>query len=268
VTRARTGGARSAAAFGVVLALAATLLSGCGTLDPQLRHEEDASTATEARAILDGIRKTNETLTTFKGMGRLTVRNEGKVQLDERMAWIGADPLNLSIVLFAAGFPALRMAGNGESLYYQDTNEPGAPVKRIQVEDPDFKRLLSVPIQASDILAVLRGRIPIREHASVRLQRVRSGDGFALLLIRTWGVHQKIFLDETKTQVLQTEIYDAFGNMLFQINFQEMQLVGGYKVPYRVVVSNDRKALVQLLVEKYWPNVPVEPAMFVLAAPG
>ena len=67
---------------------------------------------------------------------------------------------------------------------------------------------------------------------------------------------------------MQTEVYDAFGDMLFQINFQEMQLVDRYKVPYRVVVSNDRKALVQLLVEKYWPNVPVEPSMFVLGAPG
>jgi hypothetical protein len=35
-----------------------------------------------------------------------------------------------------------------------------------------------------------------------------------------------------------------------------------------VAVSNDRKALVQLLVEKYWPNVPVEPSMFVLGPPG
>jgi len=268
VTRAVTRGRRSAAALAGALALAAALLSGCSTLDPQLRLEEDSSTAAEAQAILDGIRKTNATLATFKGMGRLTIRNEGKVQLDERMAWVGADPLNLSVVLFAAGFPALRMAGNGEWLYYQDTGEPGAPVKRIQVEDPDFKRLLSVPIQASDILAVLRGRIPIREHASARLVRVRSGDGWALLLMRTWGVHQKIFLDESKTQVLQTEVYDTFGTMLFQINFQEMQLVGGFKVPYRVAVSNDRKALVQLLVERYWPNVPVEPSMFVLGSPG
>jgi outer membrane biogenesis lipoprotein LolB len=259
---------RAAAAFAGVLLLAAGLLSGCSTLDQQVRPEEDVSTPAEARAILDGIRKTNESLVSFKGMGRLTIRNEGKVQLDERMAWIGAEPLKLSVVLFGAGFPALRMAGNGEWLYYQDTSEPGAPVKRTQAEDPDFKRLLSIPIQASDILAILRGRIPIREHSSVRLQRTRSGDGYALLLMRTWGVHQKIFLDETKTQVIQTEVYDTFGSMLFQINFQEMQLIDRYKVPYRVAVSNDRKALVQLLVERYWPNVPVEPAMFVLAAPG
>ena len=257
-----------AAALAWVLVAATALLSGCSTLGTQVKPEEDAGTVAEANAILDSIRKTNETLATFKGMGRITIRNEGKVQLDERMAWVGADPLKLSIVLFGAGFPALRMAGNGEWLYYQDAGEAGAPVKRVQVEDPDFKRLLSIPIQASDILAVLRGRIPIREHTSVRLQRVRDGNGYALLLMRTFGVHQKIFLDETKTQVLQTEVYDAFGSMLFQINFQEMQLVDRYKVPYRVVVSNDRKALVQLVVEKYWPNVPVEPSMFVLGSPG
>ena len=79
--------------------------------------------------------------------------------------------------------------------------EPGGPVKRIQVEDPDFKRLLSIPIQASDIIAIMRGRIPVREYTSVRLQRTRSGDGYALLLMRTSsaaGAIRHAFFKETQ----------------------------------------------------------------------
>ena len=255
------------------LILAAALaLSGCATwsgiIEPQTSTEDNSPEAAEARLVLDQLQKTNERLKNFKGVGRLTIRQEGKVQMDERLAWIGSDPLKLSIVLFAAGFPAVRMAGDGEWLYYQDAEAPGSPVKKVRASDPDFKRLLSIPILTSDILELMCGRIPIREHRSARLQPLASGNGYVLLLMRTWGVHQKIFLDESQSTVRQTEIYDSSGDLVFQANFLEMQLVDGYKVPLRLTVSNDEKAFVQLLVERYWADVPVIPSMFVLGSPG
>jgi hypothetical protein len=77
-----------------------------------------------------------------------------------------------------------------------------------------------------------------------------------------------IFLDETKTEVRQTEVYDSSGDLVFQANFLEMQLVDGYKVPLRLAVSGKEKALVQLVVERYWADVPVTASMFVLGSPG
>jgi hypothetical protein len=260
-----------ATAFALILA-AALALSGCATwsgiLESQTPAAEDSPEAVEARLVLDHLRKTNERLKNFKGVGRLTIRQEGKVQMDERMAWIGSDPLKLSIVLFAAGFPAVRMAGDGEWLYYQDDQAAGSTVKKIRASDPDFKRLLSIPIQSSDIIALMRGRIPIREHRSARLQPLKSGSGYVLTLTRAWGGRQMIFLDESKTEVRQTEVYDASGDLLFQANFLEMQLVDGYKVPLRLAVSGKDKALVQLVVERYWADVPVTPSMFVLGSPA
>jgi hypothetical protein len=258
--------------FPALILAAAVALSGCATwseiLESQPSAEDDSPAAVEARLVLDHLRKSNERLKNFKGVGRLTIRKEGKVQMDERLAWIGSDPLKLSIVLFASGFPAVRMAGDGEWLYYQDDQAPGSTVKKIRASDPDFKRLLSIPIQSSDIIALMCGRIPIRGHRSVRLQPLKSGNGYVLILMKTWGVHQMIFLDETKTEVRQTEVYDSSGEMLFQVNFLEMQLVDGYKVPLRLAVSNSEKAVVQLVVERYWANVPVMPSMFVLGPPG
>ncbi len=260
-------------AIGVAWVMAAALaLSGCatwsGVLEQPPSEEADSADAAEARQVLDRLQKTNERLKSFKGVGRLTIRQDGKVQMDERLAWLGSDPLKLSIVLFAAGFPAVRMAGDGEWLYYQEDPAQGATIKKIRASDPDFKRLLSIPIQSSDIIALMRGRIPIREHRSARLKPLKSGNGYVLMLMRTWGVHQMIFLDETKTEVRQTEVYDSSGDLLFQANFLEMQLVDGYKVPLRLAVSGKDKALVQLVVERYWADVPVTPSMFVLGSPG
>ena len=56
--------------------------------------------------------------------------------------------------------------------------------------------------------------------------------------------------------------------MLFRSDFVEMQRVGRYKVPQRLVISNEAGTSVQLLVERFWADVPVSPEMFVLAAPS
>jgi hypothetical protein len=243
--------------------------TGCATWPGPAQEPAAAGDSVEARALLGRLEQTNAKLQSFKGIGRLTVRKDGKIQVDERIAWIGSAPLRLGVVLFAGGVPAVRMASDGEWLYYQDGQEPGLPVKKVRASDPDFDRLLSIPIQASDIIALLRGRIPLREHSSARLLPLASGNGQVLLLDRIWGVHQKIFLDEQASEVKQTEVYDLSGRLLFQVNFPEMQLIDGYRVPRRLVVSNHQtNAVVQLVVEKYWADVPVTPSMFVLESPG
>ena len=251
--------------------LAAALLGGCssltGVMDSEPAIPEDPAAAAEALSVIAKLQQANSALKTFKGVGRLTVRHEGKVQVDERMAWVGAPPLKLSVVLFAASFPALRMAGDGEWLYYQDGQEPGAPVKRMRASDPDFKRILSIPIQASDIIALMCGKMPLREHNRATIQPLASGQGYVLLLMDGRSVRQKIFFDETKSETRQTEVYDSWGKLVFQANFLEMQVVSGYRVPSRLVVSRGKDATVQVLVEKYWADVPVTPEMFVLAAP-
>lgn len=243
--------------------------AGCATLTETADAPPAAVDSAEARAVVERLQQTNARLKNFKGIGRMTIKKDGKVQMDERVAWIGSDPLRLSVVLFVSGFPAVRMASDGEWLYYQDGQEPGRPVKTIRSSDPDFDRLLSIPIQSSDIIALLAGRIPIREHRSARLQPLASGKGYVLLLERIWGVHQKVFLDDQRSEVQQTEVYDVAGNLVFQANFLEMQRIDGYRVPSRLVVSNHQtKAVVQLVVEKYWADVPVTPSMFVLESPG
>jgi hypothetical protein len=250
------------------LILGVWMASGCATLPETGDAPAPAVDAAEALGILERLQQTNQRLKTFKGVGRLTVRKEGKIQMDERVAWVGSDPLKLSVILFASGFPAVRMASDGEWLYFQDGQQPGWPVQKIRSSDPDFDRLLSIPILSSDIIALMRGRIPIREHRSVRLQPLASGNGYVLLLNRIWGVHQKVYLDEKKSEVRQTEVYDASGRLVFQAHFLEMQLVDGYKVPSRLAVTGEGQAVVQLVVEKYWADIPVTPSMFVLESPG
>jgi hypothetical protein len=251
--------------------LVGMLVSGCasltGVLDTPPVTPEDPAAAAEALSLVEKLKAVNSGMTTMKGLGRLTVRHGDRLQIDERMAWVGAPPLRLSVVLFAAGFPALRMAGDGEWLYYQDGQEAGAPVKRIRSSDPDLERLLSISIHTSDIIALISGRLPIKEHTTARVVPVASGRGYALQLLKGRHVRQNVFLDEAKSEARQIQVFDS-GSLLYQAEFVEMQRVGRYKVPLRLVISNAAGASVQLVVERYWADLPVSPEMFVLAAPS
>lgn len=247
------------------------LASGCASLTAVLEEPrlppEDPAAAAEALSLVERLRTANSGLTTTKGLGRLTVRHGDRLQIDERMAWVGAPPLRLSVVIFAAGFPALRMAGDGEWLYYQDGQGAGAPVKRIRSSDPDLQRILSIPIQTSDIIALISGRLPIKEHTTARVVPVDSGRGHALQLLKGRQVRQTVFFDEAMSDARQMQVFDS-GALLYQADFVEMQRVGRYRVPLRLVISNAAGTSVQLVVERYWADVPVSPEMFVLAAPN
>lgn len=270
--RPRTPSRRRRLRAAALILAAALLAAGCAVL-PEPRPTPDAAAgpeadSAEALALLEAIRKANEPLKTFKGIGRLTIRKEGKLQLDGRMAWVGADPRRLSVVLSAAGFPAVRLASDGESLYYQDPQDPGGSVKRIRTSDPDLERLLGVPITAGDIVTLLCGRIPLKEYRSVKLLEPPGEDGRVLVLSRIWGVQQKIFLDRRLETVRATAVYDSAGALVYQAHFMEIQRVGAYRVPQRLALLNGDKAEIQLVVENYWADVPVSPAMFVLPPPG
>ncbi|MCK7515930.1 MAG: tetratricopeptide repeat protein [Desulfobacterales bacterium] len=182
-----------ATALRALILAAALRVSGCATwsgiLEANARGGGLATSRSKPGRSWSTSSKTNERLKNFKGVGRLTIRKEGKVQMDERMAWIGSDPLKLSVVLFAAGFP-----GRAHGRRRRVALLPGRPggrgrrSKRSASSDPDFKRLLSIPIQSSDIIALMRGRIPIREHRSARLQPLASGSGYVLTADADLGV--------------------------------------------------------------------------------
>ena len=249
----------------------ALLLGGCaglpGVLETEAEPPEDPAAAAEARRIVAALAEVNSGLSAMKGIGRLTLKQDDRLQFDERMAWVGAPPLKLSVVLFAAGFPALRFAGDGEWLYYQDGQQAGAPIKRMRASDPDLKRMLSISIQSSEVIALMSGRLPVKEHSAVRLVPVASGRGHALRLLQGRQLRQYIFLDDSTSEARQTQVFEG-DKLLYQADFVEMQRVGPYKVPLRLVISNADGASVQLVVERFWADVPVTPEMFVLAAPA
>ena len=246
--------------------------ASCSSLAREISREPtespEAAASIEAQAVLAKLSRQNALLNSFKGLGKVKVWQNGQQKIDERVAWVGSERNKLSIVLMISGYPAVKMASDGKWFYYYEAGQ-GKPIyKRIPATEASLKHVISIPIQAGDILDLLAGRVPIREHNTAILSKQDAGQGFVLALKkRWWGIIEKIYLNEDKTRVRLIEYYSRTGSLVYRARFDEMQMVNGFQVPARLSISNGEDTDFQLDVSRYYTDVPVTDSMFVLNPP-
>ena len=252
----------------MVVVLMAALLAGCSSLSRKPSEPEELAAMAEARIVLLALGSQNENLTNFKGIGKIKVWQNGEKKINERIAWIGSETAKLSIVVLISGHPAVKMASDGKWFYYYEARQ-GKPIyKKRSATDATLQRIVSIPIKISDIIQLLAGRTPVREHHAAVLHRQDSGTGYVLSLKKRWGdIVEKVFLDEDKAQVHQVEFFSRSGALSYSARFEEIQVINGYQVPSKLSISNDDGVDFQLEILKYFADVPVSPSMFVLNPP-
>ena len=252
-----------------IIILVTVLLAGCSSLSRKTPGPQDLAAMADAQIVLRALGSQNDKLTNFKGIGKIRVWQNGKKRIDEKIAWIGSETVKLSIVVLISGLPAVKMASDGKWFYYYETRQ-GEPIyKKTAATDATLQRIVSIPIKTSDIIQLLAGRAPLRGHDAAVLHRQGTGTGYVLTLKKRWyGIVEKIFLDEDRTQVRQIEFFNRSGILIYRARFDEMQMINGYQVPSRLRIASDEGVGFELEVQKYWADVPVSPSMFVLAPPN
>ncbi len=251
-----------------LIVVVAVLLAGCSSLSRKTSETDDLAALAEARMVLPTLSSKNANLMNFKGIGNIKVRQNGKIRIDERIAWIGSKTVKLSIVVLISGLPAVKIANDGKWFYYYEARQNEPIYKKIPATDATLQRIVSIPIKISDIIQLLAGRAPIREHHSASLYRQSSGTGYVLILKkRWWGIVEKVFLCEDKAQIQQIEFFNRSGELIYRASFDQMQIIRNYQVPSRLSISNGEGITLQLEIQQYLADVPVSPSMFVLNPP-
>jgi len=246
--------------------------TGCSSITAGLSREKqpppDSVARAEAQAVLSILNHNNAKLDNFKGVGKIKVWQYGNLKIDERIAWIGSETSKISIAVLIGGHPAVKMASDGKWFYYYEAGR-GEPIyKKVAASNANLKRILSISIQTADVLNLLAGRVPIREHHSAILEKQEAEPGYVLVLKKHWwGVIEKIYVDETKTRAHQVEFYNRSGSLIYRARFEEMQTIKGYLVPARLSITNGEDADFKLNIERFWVDVAVTSAMFVLQPP-
>ncbi len=227
----------------------------------------DPASQDESRSILASIREKNNSLRTFKGIGKIELKNK-KDSFISRTAWMGSYPDRFRIEIFGiAGQPLISLSADQDNLFllsHTDSNY-------IHRDDPasTLEELLSLPVKVEDAVEFLTGRIPIREHATSYIEKSDSGDGFILILEENWtGITEKIYLDEKKTRIYKVEMFGITGALNYRAELLDEIQVDGFRLPSHLVLSNENGETFKLRIDRYFANTPVTPSMFTIHPPG
>jgi outer membrane lipoprotein-sorting protein len=241
--------------------IASCFLSGCAGLREKISPVPPPASV-EAQALIASVKDKNQNLTNFKGIGKITLWNKNKFQTT-RVAWLGSYPGKLRIeALSVSGQPLASIAGDGEWFYYRNYKD----FYKKRSTDPSLQKIVAIPVTSGDIVEMLSGRIPVREHHSASLAKDKSG--YILTLQSKWGgVPEKIFWDETKSLVRKIEMFNTFGTLEYRAEFGLLQTVNSYPIPFQIVLSNDEDMGFQLDISKCWTGITIPPSKFVLTPP-
>lgn len=273
-----------------ILLIGAFFFSACSSFTARVpKRPGDLKSISEARELISILENQNLELKDFKGIGRITFWKNNKKNLISNMAWVASAPDKLRVALRSvSGQPIISFASDGQFLYLLSHTQ-GQFHKR-PATNSTLKKLLSVSIKSDDIVDILAGRVPVNKHNSAVViksafslstqtnasqrqeeqfntcQTCESEDGYVLVLKRGWGkIHEKIYLDDSKKNVRMIEVFGSSGALAYRAEFSRMKKIMGFKVPFRLVLSNDDGSGFQLDVDRFWADVSVSSSMFVLA---
>ncbi|MBW1895259.1 MAG: hypothetical protein JRI91_16445 [Deltaproteobacteria bacterium] len=292
VSKKRMQSERQIGQLATILLIGAFFLSACSSFTDRVsKRPEDIKALSEARELISILENQNRELKAFKGVGRITFWKNNKKDLASNIAWVASAPDRLRVVLRSiSGQPIVSFANDGQ-LFYLFSHAQGQFYKK-PATNSTLKKLLSVPIKSDDIVDILAGRVPVNKHNSAvliksapsrrtpanasqqQVNRFNPGetcvpeDGYILVLKKGWGkIHEKIYLDANKKDVRMVEMFGLTGALAYRAEFSGMQKIKGYKVPFRLVLSNDDGSGFQLDVDRFWADVSVSSSMFVLTPP-
>jgi len=254
----------------IIPLIAALLISGCAFFQPVRELEiTPAEKANAVRDLLSVLKTQNNSLRNFKGIGNIQIRQNSRLQLDQRVAWIGEKPVKLSIAVLISGYPAVKLASDGKWLYYLEVHGQDTTFRKIQASDPSLKKLIWIPISSSEIITLLAGQIPLPKFDSAVLMEEMTPPGYVLVLKeKWWGVRQKIYYDQGISEVRRVEVFKRSGALKYRVEIENRQSINGFQVPLQLRLLTHDGADCLLMIERYWVNVDPPPDVFVLTPPN
>jgi outer membrane biogenesis lipoprotein LolB len=253
--------------FVIILISLSIIATGCSTLKPREEGPPVVASSPEAEALFNRLQSQNTHLHSFKGTGRLRIKDANGIQ-QVRLMWAGLKNEKLRLeIMGTIGQPIFSFACDGDRIYLISHTENRFYSKR--ESNANLEKLIALPITVSACLDLMAGRIPLETHLLPMAVQEKKESQQILVLESTDRKKggQQIFIDASSGNVRRVEAYDRDEILVYRAEFVRMQHVSGFEVPRELRLSNDNNASLQLVVDRFWPNAPVAEDLFKLAKP-
>jgi hypothetical protein len=115
---------------------------------------------------------------------------------------------------------------------------------------------------------LLSGQIPMPKFDSASLIEETESPGYVLVLKKKWwGVRQKIYYDQSGSEVRRVDVFDRSGSLKYRAEIERVQSINGFEVPVQLRLLTHDGTDCQLNIDRYWVNVELPPDVFVLTPP-
>jgi len=248
------------------LGLLAILLGACTPWGPPAEIRYDSP---DTQACLLRLQQTNQSLTTFKGLGQVSVVSHGQRQIFDRVIWAGAVPGRLRLAVRApSGLPLLSLSCDAEWVTVLDHSR--GRYHRAHVGDSSLSDYLPVALSCRDLFDLLRGRAPAVEYDSaVWLPEAAATPGRAVIALkrRLRGTVAQLFVDPDRNcQLLGVDVLDVYGNPSYHARLAYGPDIDGFALPQRLNLESSQGRM-EIQVDRVMPNAPVADDLFVIAPP-
>ncbi|MFW5901609.1 MAG: hypothetical protein ACOCTS_01070 [Thermodesulfobacteriota bacterium] len=218
-----------------------------------------------AERLLAGLYTRNQSLQTFKGIGRIRMR-QGAHGQTARIAWMAAmDGRTRIEILGPSGRPLIKLAYDGETFYYRRAADEG--VQQRNISNPSLDRVIDVPLTLQELVYFLAGRFPLYENHEVRFGRRGSGPSEPLIVTHGLsGWREVLRLSGSHENLESVSLYKGDA-LRYQVKLSDYRQADGFKIPSRLVFSSAQAAGFEIRVERFWPNTGVSATQFVIG-PG
>ncbi len=212
------------------------------------------------------IRSRGSGLKTSKGIGRFSFRDARRRQ-SARFAWAAQYPSKIRLQVFTVtGQPQLILAADGA--YVQVFSVPENRVYRKSAGDPLLQKIIDLPVSLEDVIQLLLGRIPLRPYLRADVRPAAAGKGWVIRLKKSWGsIGEEIYLDAQR-RVQRLQFFSLSGKPAYGVRLAESRRIGGFDTPRRLVLTGPGPKYIQLVVERFWVNPEIPPAVFRLKVPA
>jgi len=230
------------------------------------KEKSEPSLQGKAFSIISAIQKRNSSLRTFKGLGKISLSNNGE-SLNARVAWVGSYPNQLRFeILGIGGHPLLSFSFNNDQQFF--ISHTDKTFYHRKDTDADLEDLTAISIKLNDIMKLLTGRIPVYEYFDFEIIEDSSGTGRILVLKNKWtGVCEKLYLDEENTKIYKIEVFGLIGGLTYRAVFDGGMEIESMEVPSKLTLTDGNGASLSLRIDRYLKNIPVSSSVFVLEPP-